>query len=77
LKDLIDPIPHHIVKGFYLLRYLKSRDRKIKIMNALNYYWEIQKWLTLDMMELGSWDWIDGENEKIYPVNNKLFMKKY
>lgn len=46
-------------------------------MNALNYYWEIQKWLTLDMMELGSWDRIDGENEKIYPVNNKLFMKKY
>lgn len=41
LKDLIDPIPHHIVKGYYLLWYLKSRDRKIKIMNALNYFREI------------------------------------
>jgi len=29
------------------------------------------------MMELGSRDRIDGENEKIYPTNNKLFMRKY
>jgi len=43
IKELIDPIPYHIVKGYYLLRYLKSRENKIKIMNALNYYREIQK----------------------------------
>jgi len=41
LEPLIEPIPHHIVKGYYLLWYLKSRDKKIKIMNALNYMREI------------------------------------
>lgn len=56
LEPLIEPIPHHIVKAYYLLRYIKTRDKKIKIMNALNYMREIQKKLTLEMMELGSRD---------------------
>jgi hypothetical protein len=70
LEPLIEPIPHHIAKAFYLLRYLKTRDKKVKIMNALNYMREIQKKLTLEMLELGSRDRINGENEKIYPNTN-------
>jgi len=40
-EDLILPVPPHIVKGYYILRYLKARDFKIKILNALNYFREI------------------------------------
>jgi len=46
IEPLIEPIPIHIVKGLYMLRYLKARDFKSKLLNALNYYREIQKRLT-------------------------------
>jgi hypothetical protein len=56
IEPLIEPIPVHIVNGFYTLRYLKSRDYKSKLLNALNYYREIQRRLTCDMIEMGSRD---------------------
>ena len=37
IEPLIEPIPVHIVKGFYMLRYLKAREFKIKLLNAMNY----------------------------------------
>lgn len=43
IEPLIEPIPVHIVKGLYMLRYLKARSYKNKILNALNYFREIQK----------------------------------
>lgn len=43
IEPLIEPIPVHIVKGLYMLRYLKARDFKSRILNALNYCREIQK----------------------------------
>ena len=46
IEPLIEPIPVHIVKGYYMLRYLKARDFKSKLLNAMNYFREIQKRLT-------------------------------
>jgi len=37
IEPLIEPIPVHIIKGFYMLRYLKARDFKSKLLNAMNY----------------------------------------
>lgn len=56
IEPLIEPIPVHIVKGLYMLRYLKARDFKNKILHALNYFREIQKRLACDMVEMGSRD---------------------
>ena len=46
IEPLIEPIPVHIVKGLYMLRYMKARDFKTKLLNTLNYFREIQKRLT-------------------------------
>ena len=43
IEPLIEPIPVHIVKGLYMLRYLKARKFKNRILNALNYFREIQR----------------------------------
>lgn len=64
------------MKGYYILRYLKSRDLKTKLLNGLNYYRELQKWFTLDMMEMGTRDRINGSCDKIYPNANQLFMRR-
>jgi len=59
IEPLIEPIPVHIVKGLYMLRYLKARDFKARLLNAMNYFREVQKRLTWDMMEMNSRDRIN------------------
>ena len=59
IKPLIEPISVHIVKGLYMLRYMKARDFKTKLLNTLNYFRETQKRLTWDMMEMNSRDQIN------------------
>ena len=49
---LSDPIPSHLIKSFYSLRYLKTRDQKIKLLHSLNFFRSVQKRLNLDIKEL-------------------------
>ena len=48
---LIEPISAHVIKAYYTLRLLRSRDIKIKLLHTLNYFRSIQKRLTLDVKE--------------------------
>ena len=50
--NLSDPIPVNLIKGYYQLRYLKSRDHKIRLLHALNYFRSIQRKLTLDLKDI-------------------------
>ena len=59
IEPLIESIPVHIVKGLCMLRYMKARDFKTKLLNTLNYFREIQKRLTWNMMEMNSRDRIN------------------
>ena len=59
IEPLIESIPVHIVKGLYMLRYMKVRDFKTKLLNTPNYFREIQKRLTWDMMEMNPRDQIN------------------
>lgn len=49
---LSDPIPTHMVKAYYALRFLKSRDLKIRLLHTLNYFRSVQKRLSIDLKEL-------------------------
>ena len=59
IEPLIEPISVHIVKDLYVLKYIKARGFKTKLLNTLNYFREIQKRLTWDMMEMNSRDRIN------------------
>lgn len=80
IEPLIEPIPVHIVKGLYMLRYLKARDFKAKLLNAMNYFREIQKRLTCDMMEMNSRDRINLNCIVVSPKdiqnNSKKLLRK-
>lgn len=67
LEPLIEPIPVHVVKGYYTLRYFKSRQYKKELISALNYYRSVQRRLTLDMLEMGTRDRIMGDCTKVMP----------
>ena len=41
LSPLIEPIPVHVVSAYQMKRYIKSKDNKLKLLNALNYFREI------------------------------------
>ena len=43
IEPLIEPIPIHIAKGLYMLRDLKARKFENRILNALNYFREIER----------------------------------
>ena len=49
---LSDPIPTHLIKSYYSLRYLKTKDYKIRLMKSLNFFRSVQKRLALDLKEL-------------------------
>jgi len=76
IEPLIEPIPIHIVKGLYMLRYLKARDFKTKLLNAMNYFREIQKRLTCDMIEMGSRDRLNLNCTVISPKDIENNAKK-
>lgn len=81
IEPLIEPIPIHIVKGLYMLRYLKARDFKSKLLSGLNYFREIQKRLTCDMVEMGSRDRLNLNCTVISPKdienNAKKLLRKH
>jgi hypothetical protein len=76
IEPLIEPIPVHIVKGLYMLRYLKARDFKTKLLNAMNYYREIQKRLACDMLEMGSRDRLNLNCSVVSPKDIANHAKK-
>jgi hypothetical protein len=53
-KDPLFITPHHLVQSLNLIRYLSSREHKIRILHNLNYFRSIQRRLALDMREVGT-----------------------
>ncbi len=53
---LADPIPSNLIKAYYTLRYLRSRDAKVRLLQTLNYFRSVQKRLALDLKEMFSWN---------------------
>ena len=51
---------HHLLVSFFTLRYMKSRDNKIKILYALNFARAMQKRLCLDLREFGTRERVDA-----------------
>jgi hypothetical protein len=47
----VDPLKHHLIKAFYTLRLLKSRDTKAKMIQVLNYFRGVQRRLAHDVRE--------------------------
>jgi len=47
----IDPMKQHLIKSYYSLRLLKSREIKARLIQALNYYRGVQKRLAHDVRE--------------------------
>jgi hypothetical protein len=35
---LSDPLPTNLIKSYYTLRYLRTRDFKIKLLHTLNFF---------------------------------------
>lgn len=58
--------PQHLLVSYYTLRYMKSRDCKIKIMYALNFCRAVQKRLSLDLREFGTRERIDSHLSQPY-----------
>ena len=52
--QLADPIPNHLIKSYYTIRLLKSREAKIKLLHTLNCFRSVQKRMTLDIKEIFS-----------------------
>jgi len=65
---LLDPMPTHIIKAYYNLRLLKSRDFKIKLLSTLNYFRAVQRTLCNDLRELNSRDRVTGDIDFIGPT---------
>ncbi len=49
--QLADPIPTHLIKSYYSIRLLKSREAKIKLLHVLNCFRSLQKRIALDLKE--------------------------
>lgn len=49
---LADPIPNNLIKAYYTMRYLRSRDCKVRLLHTLNYFRSVQKRMALDLKEL-------------------------
>ena len=47
----LDPLKQNLVKSYYTLRLLKSRESKAKMIQALNYFRGVQKRLAHDVRE--------------------------
>lgn len=54
-------LPLHLVQSHNTLRYMESRDNKIKILYCLNYFRSIQKRLMLDLREFGTRERVLGD----------------
>lgn len=59
-KSPLKTMPRHLLSCYNILRFLNSRDAKIKLMYALNYFRSVQKRFALDLREFGTRDRIDG-----------------
>lgn len=62
--------------ALYILKYLKARDSKIKILYSLNVFRAIQKWLTLELREMGTRDRVMGDCNLIAPHENTSILVK-
>ena len=60
-KKSLFKLPIHLVQSHNTLRYMESRDAKIKIQYSLNYFRAIQKRLMLDLREFGTRERILGD----------------
>ena len=58
--------PHHLLVSYYTLRYMKSRDNKIKILYAMNFNRAVQKRLCLDLREFGTRERVDSHLTQPY-----------
>jgi hypothetical protein len=52
----VDPLKQNLIKSFYTLRLLKSREIKVKMIQALNYFRGVQRRLAHDVREFFSRD---------------------
>jgi len=64
-------MPRHLLSCYNMLRFLNSRDAKIKLMYALNYFRSIQKRFALDLREFGTRDRIDGAVQIPFTQSNE------
>ena len=60
-KASIFNLPVHLVQSHNTLRYMQSRDNKIKVLYSLNYFRSIQKRLMLDLREFGTRERVLGD----------------
>ena len=49
--EKIDPLQPDLVKSFYKLRLLRTRDLKIRLLHTLNYFRGVQKRLAFDVRQ--------------------------
>lgn len=47
----VDPLKQNLIKSYYTLRLLKSREAKSRLIQALNYFRGVQKRLAFDVRE--------------------------
>ena len=64
---MIEPMPAHIIKAYYTLRLLKSRDYKIRLLHVLNYFRSIQKRLAFDVSEFYTREKANGDVSIVPP----------
>ena len=58
--------PQHLLMSFFTLRYMKSKDSKIKILYALNFCRAVQKRFSLDLREFGTRERVDSHLTQPY-----------
>jgi hypothetical protein len=54
--QILEPMPPHMIKAYYSLRLLKSRDMKLKLLHSLNYFRSVQKRIAHDTREFTTRD---------------------
>jgi len=56
VQKILEPMPVHMIKAYYQLRLLKSRDLKLQLIHTLNYFRSVQKRLSHDVREFTTRD---------------------
>lgn len=59
----VDPLNQSVVRNYYTLRLLKTRECKIKLLSIVNYFRAIQRTLALDLKEFVTREKAIGETK--------------
>ena len=61
----MDPLNQAVVRNYYTLRLLKTRECKIKLMSITNYFRAVQRILALDLKEFVTREKAIGEQKDV------------